>query len=47
MTPDDLAYTSAAELASLIRARQLSPLEAVDAFAARIEERNPSLTAFV
>ncbi len=44
---DDLAYTSVSELASLIRARRLSPLEAVDAFAERIEERNPSLTAFV
>ena len=44
---DDLAYTSASELAALIRERQLSPLEAVDAFAERIEARYPSLTAFV
>ena len=44
---DDLAYTSASELAALIRERQLSPLEAVDAFAERIEARNPSLNALV
>jgi amidase/aspartyl-tRNA(Asn)/glutamyl-tRNA(Gln) amidotransferase subunit A len=44
---DDLAYTSASELASLIRNRRLSPLEAVDAFAERIEERNDSINAFV
>ena len=38
---DDLAYTSASELAALIRARRLSPLEAVDAFAERIEAAEP------
>lgn len=44
---DELAYTSAAELAARIRRRDLSPVEVVDAFIARIEERNPSLNAFV
>ena len=44
---DELAYMSAAELALRIRRRQLSPVEVVDAFLARIEARNPSINAFV
>jgi hypothetical protein len=44
---DDLAYMTATELARRIRSRQLSPVEVVDAFIGRIEERNPSLNAFV
>jgi amidase len=44
---DDLAYMMATELAWRIRSRQLSPVEVVDAFIGRIEERNPSLNAFV
>ena len=44
---DELAYMSATELALRIRRRQLSPVEVVDAFLARIEARNPSLNAFV
>ena len=44
---DELAYMSAAELARRIRQRQLSPVEVVDATIARIEKRNPALTAFV
>src|SRR5713101_5166505 len=44
---DELAYTSVADLALRIRRRQLSPVEVVDAFIARIEARNPSITAFV
>ncbi len=44
---DELAYTSATELAWRIRARELSPVEVVDAYIERIEERNPSLNAFV
>jgi amidase len=44
---DDLAYMTATELAWRIRGRQLSPVEVVDAFIGRIEERNPSLNAFV
>ncbi|MBD0359058.1 MAG: hypothetical protein ICV34_07410, partial [Rubrobacter sp.] len=42
---DDLAYMTATELAWRIRSRQLSPVEVVDAFIGRIEERNPSLNA--
>src|SRR5262245_48731053 len=44
---DELSYMSAAELARRIRQRQLSPVEVVDAAIARIEKRNPSITAFV
>lgn len=44
---DELAYTGATELARRIRARDLSPVEVVDAYIERIEERNPSLNAFV
>ena len=44
---DEVAYMSAAELARRIRQRQLSPVEVVDATIARIEKRNPALTAFV
>ena len=39
-------YRSAAELAALIRKRELSPLEAVEAALARIAEVNPALNAF-
>jgi amidase len=45
--PDELAYVSAAELASRIRKRELSPVEVVDAFIERIEDRNKSLNAFI
>ena len=44
---DELAFMSLADLALRIRRRQLSPVEVVDAFIARIEARNPSITAFV
>ena len=44
---DELAYVTAAELAMRIRRRELSPVEVVDAFIERIEERNESLNAFV
>jgi amidase/aspartyl-tRNA(Asn)/glutamyl-tRNA(Gln) amidotransferase subunit A len=46
-TSDELAYASAQELAVLIRRRDLSPVEVVEAFIARIEARNPSLNALV
>ena len=46
MSPD-LAYMSAVELAGRIRRRDLSPVEVVDYFLARIAERNPAINAFV
>ena len=44
---DELAYTTATELAGRIRRRELSPVEVVDAFIKRIQARNQSLNAFV
>ena len=47
MDRDELAYVCAAELAGRIRARQLSPVEVVDAAIERIEAGNERLNAFV
>jgi amidase len=44
---EELAYTSATEMAAAVRSRELSPVEIVDRVLDRIEERNPSLNAFV
>ena len=44
---DEMFSLSAAEMALRIRLRQLSPVEVVDAFLRRIDERNPALNAFV
>ena len=44
---DELAYASAKEIARLVRAREVSPVEIVEFFLARIEERNRALNAFV
>ncbi len=47
MTGDDLAYLSAAEIARRIAAKEVSPVEVMDATLARIEARNPSLNALI
>src|SRR5688572_12460962 len=48
MTVDpDLCFLSIAELASLMRARTVSPVEVTEAHLARIERFNPTLNAFV
>jgi len=44
---DELAYLPATELVALLRSRRVSPLELLEATCARIEQRNPSLTALV
>src|SRR5258705_7323668 len=44
---DDLAYTSAAELAALIARRAVSPVEIVDAVLGHIERAQPALNAFI
>src|SRR5436309_1612617 len=44
---DDLAFTSAAELAGMIARRAVSPVEAVDLALARIEETQPTVNAFI
>ena len=47
MDATDLCFTSAVELAALIRRRALSPVEITRAVLARIERLNPRLGAFV
>ena len=44
---DELAWLDATALAHLIRAGELSPLEAVDSAIARIEALNPRLNAVI
>jgi aspartyl-tRNA(Asn)/glutamyl-tRNA(Gln) amidotransferase subunit A len=44
---DDLAFLSAAELAALVRARRVSPVELVQAYLARIERFDGRLRAFI
>src|SRR5687768_7376429 len=46
MSADDLCYTPALELARLIRARELSPVELLEAFFARIQRINPAINAY-
>jgi aspartyl-tRNA(Asn)/glutamyl-tRNA(Gln) amidotransferase subunit A len=43
---DDLCFLPATDLAAKIRAKEVSPVEAVDAVLARIEALNPRLNAF-
>lgn len=47
MSNEDLVSKSAAEMAALVRARKISPVELVEAHLARIEELQPKLNAFV
>jgi aspartyl-tRNA(Asn)/glutamyl-tRNA(Gln) amidotransferase subunit A len=47
MPHDDLCFTSAVELAALVREKKISPVELTEAFLARIERINPQLTAYV
>ncbi|MBA3767638.1 MAG: amidase, partial [Acidobacteria bacterium] len=44
---DELTSLSATKLAELIRTRAVSPVEVVEAYLRRIEERNPQLNAIV
>ena len=46
MAPGDLVWRSALDLADLIRRKQVSPVEVVDAVLARIERLNPALNAY-
>ena len=46
MNATDLCFTSAFDLATLIRTRQVSPVEVIDAFADRIARLNPIYTVF-
>ncbi len=44
---EELTTKSATELAALIRSREVSPVEVIDAHLRRIEKLNPSLNAVV
>ncbi|MGP8121222.1 MAG: amidase, partial [Xanthobacteraceae bacterium] len=44
---NELVYSSLVEMASLVRARKVSPAELVEAHIARIEQMDPHLNAFV
>ena len=44
---NDLVYMPATEIVARIRRKDLSPVEVVDAFLARIEERNGALNAYI
>ena len=47
MNPSDIPYLSATELGGLIRAKEVTPLEAVDAYLARIEEVDTRLNSYI
>ena len=50
MTPtaaEDLAFSSVVELAGLVRARKMSPVELVRAYLARIERLDARLRAYI
>jgi aspartyl-tRNA(Asn)/glutamyl-tRNA(Gln) amidotransferase subunit A len=47
VTREELCWLSATELAALIRAKKVSPVELVDAVLARIDKLNPRLNAYV
>lgn len=46
MANDDLCFTPATELATLVRDKAVSPLEIMDAVIGRIEQVNPAVNAF-
>ncbi len=47
MTPEDLCFTSATDMAALIRGKAVSPIEVIEAFLARIDTVNWQLNAYV
>lgn len=47
MQPAEIPYLSAAELGGLIAAREVTPLEAVDAYLSRIEQVDAQLNAYI
>src|SRR5271165_2935528 len=47
MADSDIVFKSASELAPLLKARKLSPVELVRAYLDRIEAVNPKVNAFI
>ena len=46
MLADEVLYKPVTDLAKMVRARQISPVELTRAYLARIETLNPKLSAF-
>ena len=47
MNSSEIPFLSATELASYIEKKQISPVEAVEAYLSRIEQVNPKLNAYI
>ena len=47
MNPQDIPFLSVAELAEFIERKEVTPVDAVEAYLKRIEEVNPKLNAFI
>ena len=47
MANSDIVFKSGTELSALIKARQISPVEVVQAYLDRIQTLNPSINAFI
>jgi aspartyl-tRNA(Asn)/glutamyl-tRNA(Gln) amidotransferase subunit A len=47
MSNSELCFLGVTELAALLRARKVSPVEIVDALLARIDAVNPTLRAYI
>src|SRR2546428_5660307 len=46
MATDELCWTAGTELARMVRAKDVSPVDIVEAFLARIERINPRINAY-
>src|SRR5438045_9699998 len=47
MSDTELAFAAALEQAELVRTKQVSPVELVELYAARIDKLNPELNAYL
>ena len=47
MNPNDIPYLSATQLGECIQAKEITPLEAVDAYLERIAAVDPKLNAYI
>ena len=47
MDRNEIPFLSATELAELLRSRQVSPVEATEAYLARIEQVDPALNSYI
>ena len=47
MATQDIAFLSATELGSAIKAKQVSPVEAVEAYLERIDRIDPQVNSYI